>query len=46
MAHPDIDALPDEGLQATIQFLEKNGEFFPFGITMVPDGNGTQLNGR
>ncbi|NUQ62471.1 MAG: hypothetical protein HUU20_08280 [Pirellulales bacterium] len=31
-----MDALLDEGLRAAIYFLEKNGEFFPFGVTMSP----------
>jgi len=39
MAHPDMDALLDEGLQIAIHFLEKNGEFYPFGVTMAPDGS-------
>lgn len=39
MAHPNMDALLDEGMQTAIHFLEKNGEFFPFGVTMAPDGS-------
>jgi hypothetical protein len=38
MAHPDMDALLDESLQVAIHFLEKNGEFFPFGVTMSRAG--------
>ncbi len=38
MAHPDMDALLDESLRAAIYFLEKNGEFFPFGVNMSADG--------
>ncbi len=38
MAHPDMDTLLDEGLQVAIHFLEKYGEFFPFGVTMASDG--------
>lgn len=35
MAHPDMDALLDEGLQTAIHFLEKNGEF----VTVHTPGN-------
>ena len=38
MAHPDMDALLNEGLQTAIHFLEKSGEFFPFGVSMTADG--------
>lgn len=45
MAHPDMDALLNEGLQTAIRFLEKNGEFFPFGVTMKPDGSIAHVQG-
>ena len=45
MAHPDMDALLDEGLQVAIHFLEKNGEFFPFGVTIAPDGSVAHTQG-
>ena len=38
MAHPDMDALLNEALDAAEQFLEKIGEFFPFVVTMAPGG--------
>ena len=38
MAHPDMDSMLDEALRVAVHFLEKNGEFFPFGVTMAPDG--------
>ncbi len=38
MAHPDVDALLDESLTTAVYFLEKNGEFFPFAITMSSSG--------
>lgn len=34
MAHPDMEALLDESLNAAVHFLKKNGEFFPFAVTM------------
>jgi hypothetical protein len=40
-----MDALLDEGLQTAIYFLEKNGEFFPFGIAMKPDGSIAHVQG-
>jgi hypothetical protein len=45
MAHTDMDALLDEGLRTAIYFLEKNGEFFPFGVTMSPDGKVNHAQG-
>ena len=33
-----MDALLDEALHVAVHFLEKNGEFFPFGVTMTEDG--------
>lgn len=38
MAHPDMDELLNEALHAAEEFLEKVGEFFPFVVTMSPDG--------
>jgi hypothetical protein len=38
MAHPDMDDLLNEALYAAEEFLEKIGEFFPFVVTMSPDG--------
>jgi hypothetical protein len=38
MAHPDLDELLNEALDAAEQFLDKIGEFFPFVVTMSPDG--------
>jgi hypothetical protein len=38
MAHPDLDELLNEALDAAEQFLDKIGEFFPFVVTMNPDG--------
>jgi hypothetical protein len=38
MAHPDMDTLLDEALRVAVYFLEKNGEFFPFGVTMTRGG--------
>jgi hypothetical protein len=38
MAHPDMDDLLNEALHAAEDFLEKVGEFFPFVVTMSPDG--------
>ncbi|HEV2969487.1 MAG TPA: hypothetical protein VGY55_05805 [Pirellulales bacterium] len=38
MAHPDMDELLNEALDAAEQFLEKIGEFFPFVVTMSPEG--------
>ena len=45
MAHPDMDTLLDEGLRAAIYFLQKNGEFFPFGVTMSPSCRITHVQG-
>ena len=45
MAHPDMDALLDEGLQVAVHFLETNGEFFPFGVTMARDGSVAHTQG-
>ena len=45
MAHPDMDTLLDEGLQTAIHFLANNGEFFPFGVTMAPDGTVAHVQG-
>src|SRR5258708_15511617 len=38
MAHPDLAELLNEALDAAEQFLDKIGEFFPFVVTMSPDG--------
>ncbi|HKD35414.1 MAG TPA: hypothetical protein VKB78_01400 [Pirellulales bacterium] len=38
MAHPDMDELLNESLHAAEEFLEKIGEFFPFVVTMSPEG--------
>jgi hypothetical protein len=38
MAHPDLDELLNEALEAAEQFLEKIGEFFPFVVTMSSSG--------
>ena len=45
MAHPDMDALLDEALNTASYFLEKNGEFFPFGVTMSPNGKINHVEG-
>lgn len=45
MAHADMDTLLDEGLKVAIRFLENNGEFFPFGVTMAPDGTVAHAQG-
>ncbi len=45
MAHPEMDTLLDEGLRVAIHFLEKNGEFFPFGVTLAPDGSVAHTQG-
>ena len=45
MAHPDMDLLLDEAIRAAIYFLEKNGEFFPFAITMSQSGEITHVQG-
>jgi len=38
MAHPDLDELLNEAIDAATHFLENIGEFFPFVVTMSPDG--------
>ena len=45
MPHPDMDTLLDESLQVAIHFLEKSGEFFPFGVAMTPEGTVSQIQG-
>ena len=45
MAHPDMNALLDESIRLAVLFLEKNGEFFPFGVTMAPDGTVSHMQG-
>jgi hypothetical protein len=34
----DLDLLADQALTAAQHFLEKNGEFYPFAITLADDG--------
>lgn len=38
MAREHIDDLLDSGIRNAVRLLEANGEFFPFGIGMGPDG--------
>ncbi len=38
MAHPDLDLLLNESLDAAEHFLESIGELFPFVVTMSPTG--------
>ncbi len=45
MAHPDMNALLDEGLRIAAHLLEKNGEFFPFGVTISTDGKINHVQG-
>src|SRR4051794_19503471 len=40
----DLDRLVDEALRAAQHFLEKNGEFYPFALSLDDDGTG-QLSG-
>jgi hypothetical protein len=39
MAHPDLDQLLNAVLPFAKQMIEKHGEFYPFGSTMLLDGN-------
>ena len=34
----ETDSLLDNAVKAAIHFLEKNGEFYPFGVALRPDG--------
>jgi hypothetical protein len=45
MANPEMDALLDEALNAATYLLNKNGEFFPFGVTMSPNGKTNHVMG-
>ncbi len=38
MAHADMDELLNQAIEAATHFLENIGEFFPFAVTMSPDG--------
>lgn len=38
MSREDMDTILDEGIKVAIYLLEKNGEFYPFGVTKSPDG--------
>jgi hypothetical protein len=41
----DLDPLLDETLQAACHLLEKNGEFFPFGVVLRSDGERRHVQG-
>jgi len=41
----DLDPLLDEALQAACHLLEKNGEFFPFGVVLRSDGETRHVQG-
>ena len=45
MNRADLDPLFDEALQAACYFLEKNGEFFPFGVVLRSDGERRHVQG-
>ena len=45
MNRADLDPLLDDALQAACHFLEKNGEFFPFGVVLTADGARRHVEG-
>jgi hypothetical protein len=46
MAHPDLNALLDTVLSFAKLMLSEHGEFYPFGATMSPSGEITNVGAR
>lgn len=46
MAHPDLQLLFDTVLHMAESLLSKNGDFYPFGATMSPSGEITNIGAR
>ncbi|MEM6857037.1 MAG: hypothetical protein AAF559_04125 [Pseudomonadota bacterium] len=38
MSRKDIDAVLNDGISAAVHFIEKSGEFFPFGVVKTIAG--------
>ena len=38
MSRPDMDLVLSDGINTAVHFIEKNGEFFPFGVVKTNKG--------
>lgn len=45
MSRDDMDGVLDEGIRSAVRLLEKNREFYPFGIAKADDGEITHVQG-